>query len=183
MNKRPGPHWANLHCQLPEASRKGGCGHCTGVCEPIRAVQWLTNATKRKKLSGGISNKNPCSDQLSQVEKLKALHARNTLEVEMSKKWTKLWPEAHFEVKMLRLNHFWALRCRFAWQAQGIVHLAFNSFNYNTTLHYATFRYATQITLITLHYTTRTTTTTINTLHYTTLKLVRCAQLHYATQH
>ena len=37
------------------------------------------------------------------------------LEVAMSKKWTPLWREAHFD--------FWRFRCRFAWQAQGIVHL------------------------------------------------------------
>ena len=52
------------------------------------------------------------------------------LEVEMSKKSTPLWREAHFEVKMLKThkntrgwNHFWTFRCRFAWQAQRIVHL------------------------------------------------------------
>ena len=49
------------------------------------------------------------------------------LEVEMSKKCTPLWREAHFEVNMLKKNrgsdHFWRFRCRFAWQAQGIVHL------------------------------------------------------------
>ena len=80
------------------------------------------------------------------------------LEVEMMKKCTALWREAHFEVKMCKtpqlrstfgswdvekvdavvarntfrgqnvknttcLDHFWTFRCRFAWQAQGIVHL------------------------------------------------------------
>ena len=80
------------------------------------------------------------------------------LEVEMSKKCTPLWCEAHFEVKMSKTpgfrttfgssdvekvhavvarstfrsqnvqnttcsRHFWKFRCRFAWQAQGIVHL------------------------------------------------------------
>ena len=80
------------------------------------------------------------------------------LEVEMSKKCTPLWREAHFEVNMLKTlgvrttfgswdvekvhavvarstfrsqhvkntkgsDHFWRFRCRFAWQAQGIVHL------------------------------------------------------------
>jgi len=50
------------------------------------------------------------------------------LEVEMSKKCTPLWREAHFEVKTLKTPHVWTtfltFRCRFAWQAQGIVHLA-----------------------------------------------------------
>ena len=80
------------------------------------------------------------------------------LEVEMSKKCTPLWREAHFQVKMYKKHqvqttfgscdiekvyavvaqstfrsqhvkntrgsdHFWRFRCRFAWQAQGIVHL------------------------------------------------------------
>ena len=80
------------------------------------------------------------------------------LVLEMSKKCTPLWREAHFEVKMLKTphvcatfgswdvekvhavvarstfrcqkckqlrgtEHFWTLRCYFAWQTQGIVHL------------------------------------------------------------
>ena len=86
------------------------------------------------------------------------------LEVEMSKKCTPLWREAHFEVKLLKTpgdrttfggsdvekvhavvarstfrsqnvkntrgsDHFWRFRCRFAWQAQGIVHLVKNEQN------------------------------------------------------
>jgi len=45
------------------------------------------------------------------------------LEVEMSKKCTPLWREAHFQVKMLKTpcSDFWTFRCAFAWQAQGIV--------------------------------------------------------------
>jgi hypothetical protein len=35
---------------------------------------------------------------------------------------------AHFEVrsgkKLMSSEHFWAFGCRFAWQAQGILHLA-----------------------------------------------------------
>ena len=80
------------------------------------------------------------------------------LEVEMSKKCTPLWREAHFQVKMLKTlggptfggsdlekkhtvvarstfwsqnvqntrgsDHFWRLRCRFAWQAHEIVDLS-----------------------------------------------------------
>ena len=49
-------------------------------------------------------------------------------EVEMLKKCTWLWREAHFEVNMLKnttcSEHFCTFRCRFAWQAQGILHLA-----------------------------------------------------------
>ena len=81
------------------------------------------------------------------------------LEVEMSKKCTSLWPEAHFEVKsgknwrvwtsfgswdvekvhalvarstcrsqkwkkLRGSEHFWTFGCHFAWQTQGILHLA-----------------------------------------------------------
>jgi len=48
------------------------------------------------------------------------------LEVETSKKCTPLWHEAHSEVKSAKnegTEHFWTFRCRFAWQAQEIVHL------------------------------------------------------------
>ena len=72
------------------------------------------------------------------------------LEVEMSKKCTPLWREAHHHVrttfgscdvekvhavvarstfrsqkckKLTGTEHFWTFRCAFAWQAQGIVHL------------------------------------------------------------
>ena len=45
----------------------------------------------------------------------------------MLKKYTPLWREAHFEVTMLKTHrgsdHFGTFRCRFAWQAQGIVDL------------------------------------------------------------
>ena len=48
------------------------------------------------------------------------------MEVEMLKKCTPLWREAHFEVKSVKKltgsDHFWTCRCRFAWQAQGILH-------------------------------------------------------------
>ena len=49
------------------------------------------------------------------------------LEVEMSKKCTPLWREAHFQFKnakkLTATEHFWMFRCGLAWQAQGIVHL------------------------------------------------------------
>ena len=46
------------------------------------------------------------------------------LKVEMSNKCTPLWREAHFEVKILNAtcsDHFLTFKCRFAWQAQGIL--------------------------------------------------------------
>ena len=52
-------------------------------------------------------------------------------EVEMSKKGTPLWREAHVEVNMYKTHCVWTifegsdvvLRC-FEWQVQGILHLA-----------------------------------------------------------
>ena len=48
-------------------------------------------------------------------------------EARKSKKHTPLWREAHFQVKSfftVRTEHFLTFRCHFAWQAQGIAHLA-----------------------------------------------------------
>ena len=107
-------------------------------------------------------------------------------------------------------DHFWRFRCRFAWQAQGIVDLVKSEQNVifvafstttTTTLHYTPIHYTTlqlqlhlhfttlhhttlhSITLnyITLHYTTQHYTTLhYTTLHYTTLSSIT---LHYTTLH
>ena len=67
-----------------------------------------------------------------------------------------LWREAHFEVKMLKTahvratfgswdvekvhavaaHHFWTFRCRFAWQAQGILHLVKSEQNVRVLWHF-----------------------------------------------
>ena len=115
------------------------------------------------------------------------------LEVEMSKKFTLLWREAHFEVKMLKTlgvrTTFGGSDAASRGRRKGLCTLskvsktwAFCSiFNYNhhyTTLHSNT-----------LHYTTTTTTTTPSLhsttlhstpLHYTALNYT---QLHYTTLH
>ena len=62
-------------------------------------------------------------------------------EVVMPKKCTRLWPEAHFEVKSKKKKrtgseHFWTFRCCFAWQAQGIVHLVKSEQNVKVLLHF-----------------------------------------------
>ena len=50
------------------------------------------------------------------------------LEVEMSKKCTPLWREAHFEVKMYKntpcSEHFWKLRCRKSARRCGAKHIS-----------------------------------------------------------
>ena len=86
------------------------------------------------------------------------------LEVQMSKKCTPLWREAHFEVKMLKTPGFGPL-------LEVQMSLRFTTLHY-TTLHYTALHYRT------LHYTTlqlhnytplRSATLNYTTLHYTTL--------------
>ena len=128
------------------------------------------------------------------------------LEVEMSKKCTPLWREAHFEVKMYKAHH---VRTTFGGsdvvsrgRHKGLWTLSKVSktwgfcsiFNYNhhyTTLHSNTLHYTTTTTTPSLHSTTLHSTTlhytqlhsiTLNytTLHYTTL---HSTTLHYITLH
>ena len=122
------------------------------------------------------------------------------LAVEMSKKCTPLWREAHVEVKMYKTHHVrttfgssdvekvHAVAARSTFRSQNVKNtrgsdhfwrfrFRFASLQY-TTLHYTTLHYT---TLITLHYTTLHNTTTITTqLHSTTLHYTT---LHYTTLH
>ena len=108
------------------------------------------------------------------------------LDVEMSKKCTPLWREAHLEVKMYKIHHgrttFGGSDVVSRGRRKGLWTLSKVSktwgfcsiFNYNhhyTTLHSNT-----------LHYTTTTTTPSLHstTLHSTTL---HCTQLHSITLH
>ena len=114
------------------------------------------------------------------------------LEVEMSKKCTPLWREAHFQVKMYKTHHSrttfgsWdvekvhAVVARSTFRSQNVKNTrgsdhfwrfrcCFASLHY-TTLHYPTL-HSTTLHYITLHYTT---------LHYTTLP---STTLHYITLH
>ena len=96
------------------------------------------------------------------------------LEVQMSKKCTPLWREAHFEVKTLKTP---GVRTTFG--GSDVASLHYTTPHY-TPLHYTTLHYTT------LHNTTTTTTqlhsTTLNytTLHYITLHYT---PLHYTTLH
>ena len=101
------------------------------------------------------------------------------LEVQMSKKCTPLWREAHFQVKMLK-----TLGVRTTYGGSDVASLHYTTLNY-TTLHWTTLHYT---TLTSLHYTT---------LHSTTLQLqlqlhnytplhstrLRYTKLHYTTLH
>ena len=98
------------------------------------------------------------------------------LEVEMSKKCTPLWREAHFEVKMFK-----PLGDRTTFGGSDVASLHYTTLHYTTlqhiTLHYTTLQYTT------LHYTTlqvHSSTLNYTTPHYITL---HHAPLHYTTLH
>ena len=119
------------------------------------------------------------------------------LEVEMSKKCTPLWREAHFQVKMYKtlgvrttfggsdVEKVHAIVARSTFRSQNVKNTRgsdhfwrfrcrFASLHY-ITLHYTTLHYTT------LHYTTlHNTTTTTTQLHSTTLHYTK---LHYTTLH
>ena len=122
----------------------------------------------------------------SDVEKVHAVVARSTFRSQNAK-------------HTRGLDHFWRFRCRFAWQAQGIVHLVksekkregFEAFSITTTttphytpIHYTTLHYttlpSTTLHYTSLHYTTLHSTTLHYTLHYITL---HSTTLHYTTLH
>ena len=97
----------------------------------------------------------PAPDDFWKLRCRKSARSDHFLEVQMSKKCTRLWREAHFEVKMLK--------------TPGVgtpfleVQMSLRFVHY-TTLHYTTLHYTT------LHYTTlHNTTTTTTQLHSTTL--------------
>ena len=107
------------------------------------------------------------------------------LEVEMSKKCTPLWREAHFDVKMLKTLAFGPLlevrmskKCMPLWREGHFEVKMFKTLGLRTTfggsdvasLHYTTGHYTT-LHSSTLHYTTLHS----STLHYT--------KLHYTTLH
>ena len=115
------------------------------------------------------------------------------LEVEMSKKCTPLWREAHVEVKMYKTPH---VRATFGGSDLEKVHAVvarstFRSQNLQNTRgsdHFWRFRCRfASLRVITLHYTTlRNTTTTTTELHnYTPLRSSthRYTKLHYTTLH
>ena len=103
-----------------------------------------------------------------------AKHTRSgpLLAVEMSKKCTPLWREAHFEVKSAKN---WRSRTTFG--GSDVASLRFTTLHY-ITLHYTPLHYAP------LHYTTlHKTTTTTTQLHSTTLLSLYYTTLHYTTLH
>ena len=117
----------------------------------------------------------------SDVEKVHAVVARSTCRSQ--------------NVKNTRgSDHFWRFRCRFAWQAQGIVHLVKSEQNvrvlwhfqlqpplHYTPIHYTTLQLQLHLPYILLHYTPlHCTALNYAQLHYTTLQYTT-PTLHYTT--
>ena len=139
MSKKCTPLWREAHFQVKMYKTLGGADHFWRFrCRKVHAV-----VARSTFPSQNVQNTRGCGPLLA---------------VEMSKKCTSLWREAHFEVKMYKTlgvrttfgswdvekvhavvarstfrsqnvqntpckDHFWRFRCRFAWQAQGIVDL------------------------------------------------------------
>ena len=124
------------------------------------------------------------------------------LEVEMWKKCTPLWREAHLEVKMLKtqgvrttfgssdLEKVHAVVARSTFWSQNVkntrgsdhfwrLRCGFASLHYTTTLNYTTL-HSTTLHYITLHYTPQHYNYNYITLHYTTFHYT---SLHYTTLH
>ena len=106
------------------------------------------------------------------------------LEVQMSKKCTPLWREAHFQVKMYK-----TLGVRTTFGGSDVASLQYTTLQ-DITLHYTTLHNitttTTQLHSTTLHYTPlHSTTLNYTTLHYTKLHYItlHSTTLHYTTPH
>ena len=175
MSKKCTPLWRDLHFEVKMLKTPGDRTTFGGSdVEKVHAVvARRTFRSQNVKKTPGVRTTFGGSD----VEKVHAVVARRAFRSQ--------------NVKNTRgSDHFWRFRCRFAWQAQGIVHLVKSEqnvgfcsiLNYNhhyTTLHSNTLRYNYNYTFTTFYYTTlRHTTLHSITFNYTTLHYIT---LHYTT--
>ena len=119
-SKKCTPLWHEAHFEI-KSEKNWGVRNTFGRCHVEKVHAVLARST--------------CRSQ--KCKKLRGFGA--LLEVEMSKKCTPLWRETHFEVKRVKKltgsEHFWMFRCRFAWQAQGIMHLVKSEQNVRVLWH------------------------------------------------
>ena len=146
MSKKCTPLWREAHFQVKmykTPQRRSTFGSCdvekvhavvARSTFPSQNVQNTSASNRFWKLRCRKSARRCGAKHISKSTCTKHTMYGPFLEVEMSKKCTPLWREAHFEVEMLKntrgSDHFWRLRCRFA------------SLHY-TTLHYTTLHYTT----------------------------------------
>ena len=155
MSKKCTPLWREAHFEVKMYKT-----------HQLRTTFWKLRCRKSARRCG--------AKHISKSKCTKHTHAsRPLLEVQISKKCTPLWREAHFEVKMYKTLgvriHFWRFRCRFA--SLRVITLLYI---HSTTLQY-----------ITLHYTPlhNTTTTTTEIHNYTPLHSATLYKLQYTTPH
>ena len=201
MSKKCTPLWREAHFQVKMyKTHQLRTTFGSSDVEKVHAV--VARSTFR---SQNVQN-TPCSDHfwrfrcrksarrcgakhISKSKCIKHTSSGPLLEVQMSKKCTPLWREAHFEVKMYKTHHARTTFGGFTThhdttlQLPNYIPLQLHStaLNYTTpqymTLHYTTLRYTTTLHYLPLHFATLhytilnyTTTTTTTTLHYTTLQ-------------
>jgi len=104
QNRPTSEHFRKLRCQ--KSARRFGTKHMSKSCSEHF---WKLRCQKSAR---GCGAKHIAKSKCTKHTMFGAL-----LEVEMSKKCTPLWREAHFEVKSVKLtgsDHSWTFRCRFA---------------------------------------------------------------------
>ena len=175
MSKKCTPLWREAHFQVKMLKTLGGSDH------------FLKFRCRKSARRCGVKH-------ISKSRVLKTDSLGPLLEVQMSKKCTPLWREAHFQVKMLKTPG-----SRTTFGGSDVASLRFITLH-STTLHYITLHSTTlqhtKLHYTTLHYTTlhsttlHYTTTTTTQLHSATLKYstlhyitLRYTPLHYITLH
>ena len=113
-------HFWKLRCR--KSARRCGAKHiskskCT---KPLSDHFWKLRCRKSARRCG--------AKHISKSKCTKHTMVGPLLEVEMSKKCTPLWREAHFEVKMLKKtrgsDHFWRFGCRKSARRCGAKHMS-----------------------------------------------------------
>ena len=214
MSKKCTPLWREAHFQV-KMLKTLGVRTTFGSCDVEKVHAVVARSTFRSqnvqntpgpdrfwKLRCRKSARRCGAKHISKSKCTKHTRSGPLLEVEMSKKCTPLWREAHFQVKMYKAHHarttfgssdvekVHAVVARSTFPSQNVQNTGgsdhfwrfrcrFASRHY-TTVHYTTLHYTT-LHYTTLHYTTTTTTQLHSTtLHYTKLHY---ATLHYTTLH
>jgi len=199
MSKKCTPLWREAHFEV-KMYKAHHCRTTFGSCDVKKEHAVVARSTFR---SQNVQN-TPLPDHFWKLRCrksarrcgakhiLKSKRTKHTilgplLEVEMLKKCTPLWREAHFQVKMYKTPH---VRATFG--GSDVDSLHYTTLHY-TKLHSTTLQdialHYTPVHYITLHYTPVHSTTlnytiphyiTHTTLHYTTLHFIT---LHYTTSH
>ena len=174
-------HFWKLRCR--KSARCCGAKHIS----KSKCVQNTSASDDFWKLRCRKSARRCGAKHISKSKCTKHLSVGRLLEVEMSKKCTPLWREAHFQVKMYKTPH---VRATFGGSDVEKVHAVvarstFRSKNVQNTRgsdHFWRFR----CRFASIHYTTgHYTTLHSSTLHYTTLhsSTLHYTKLHYTTLH